>query len=359
MASASMTTPEDGAEGAGVSPDSSVSAASLGANHFLQKAEHFSRMSITIDCGRLEPSSYTHSGLKLLSSKPNLYVEMTVDEKPSSRKTEFCRSSYQPRWHAQFAVPVTPYSQINFKLWDHSSFKRDPLVAFGELGMYHVLLQHEGKIQSRTVSVDLYVAQNNSSSSHCNGVQPSGESAVPIRTGDTVTASPSSTSTQEMKRCGELIVILDGMNVDMSSLPSPSPKPSINNNTSDRGVLPAGNGSVPSADGSASSQSSSRRRLSQELGSRVSAMSLSGPQDPKRNSTSSQPGDSARFPPLSRSGSSTNSGASSQTASMSGRSLFLITLFSRMLWFHRAPIVKKAVKALTSSSTFPPRFVHR
>ena len=80
-----------------------------------QRPQDFSRMKVVIDCCRLDPSSYSHSGLKLLgSSKPNLYVEMSVDGKPS-KKTEFSRASYQPKWSAEFSVVATPYSKVSFK----------------------------------------------------------------------------------------------------------------------------------------------------------------------------------------------------------------------------------------------------
>ena len=93
-----------------------------------QRPQDFSRMKVVIDCCRLDPSSYSHSGLKLLgSSKPNLYVEMSVDGKPS-KKTEFSRASYQPKWSAEFSVVATPYSKV--------SFKRDCIFFVGREGFF-------------------------------------------------------------------------------------------------------------------------------------------------------------------------------------------------------------------------------
>ena len=193
----------------------------------LQRPENFSRMKLTLDCGRLDSGSYSHSGLKLLSSKPNLYVETSIDGKPG-RKNEHCRATYQPRWRTEYVVPITPYSKLNFKLWDHSSFKRDQLVAEGDLDMHPVLVQNRGRCKDLTVSLDLYTLQPNPNSS-----SQSPSSSTPLQKTD--------------KKCGELIVILDGLNVDMASLPTPSPKPSINNNTAAAPCEPAAaeNGSVP------------------------------------------------------------------------------------------------------------------
>ena len=76
-----------------------------------QRPQDFSRLKVVVDSAKLDSSSYSHSGLKLLGSKPNLYVELSVDGKPS-RKTEFCRATYQPKWNADFPVVATPYSKV-------------------------------------------------------------------------------------------------------------------------------------------------------------------------------------------------------------------------------------------------------
>ena len=76
-----------------------------------QRPQDFSRLKVIVDSAKLDPGSYSHSGLKLLGSKPNLYVELSVDGKPS-RKTEFCRATYQPKWNADFPVVATPYSKV-------------------------------------------------------------------------------------------------------------------------------------------------------------------------------------------------------------------------------------------------------
>jgi len=173
-----------------------------------QRPQDFSRMKVVIDCCRLDPSSYSHSGLKLLgSSKPNLYVEMSVDGKPS-KKTEFSRASYQPKWSAEFSVVATPYSKILFKVWDHSSFKRDHLVAETEADVYSVLEKNGGKCSDVLVSLDMFLLENihsGSSSSAGNG-------------GNLATRRTD-------KVCGELMVRIDGIECNLTGIPAPSPRP--------------------------------------------------------------------------------------------------------------------------------------
>jgi len=90
-------------------------------------APQFFQLALNVDCARLTPTS----GLL----KPNPYVEVILDGKPPKR-TEICKSTYQPRWSEPMTVLVTPYSKLLFRLYDHSAFKKDTLVGEGSFELY-------------------------------------------------------------------------------------------------------------------------------------------------------------------------------------------------------------------------------
>ena len=102
--------------------------------------------------------------------KPNPYVEVIVDGKPP-KKTETVKSTYQPKWETDMTVVVTPFSKILYRLFDHSSFKKDAVLGEHTMDLYTVLKKHQGKLQSTTVSADLYqtVAQKSGSASAAGG----------------------------------------------------------------------------------------------------------------------------------------------------------------------------------------------
>merc|ERR1719510_2082458 len=162
-------------------------------------ASQFSQLSLTLNCGRINAST----GLL----KPNPYVEVTVDGKPP-KKTEICKSTYQPRWNDSITLLVTPYSKILFRLYDHSSFKKDSLVGEYTLNLYNVLKLRDGKCQNATISLDM----TSEAKGHSGGSLLNGHSS-------SSTSTPASSS----QKCGELVVVLDGLNIDMNAVPAASP----------------------------------------------------------------------------------------------------------------------------------------
>merc|ERR1712223_1726781 len=160
-------------------------------------ASQFSQLSLTIECGRI------NSSLSLL--KPNPYVEEAVDGKPP-KKTEICKSTYQPRWNEPITLLVTPYSKILFRLYDHSSFKKDSLVGEHTLNLYNVLKLRDGKCQNATISLDM----TSEAKGHSGGGLLNGHSSS--------TPTPASSS----QKSGELVVVLDGLNIDMNAVPAAS-----------------------------------------------------------------------------------------------------------------------------------------
>ena len=124
----------------------------------------------------------------------------SVDGKPP-KKTEICKSTYQPRWNEPITLLVTPYSKILFRLYDHSSFKKDTLVGEYTLNLYNVLKTRDGKCQNATISLDM-TSEAKNSGGLLNGYS----------------SSPSSSH-----KVGELVVALDGLNIDMNAVPAASP----------------------------------------------------------------------------------------------------------------------------------------
>ena len=130
-----------------------------------------------------------------------------MDGKPP-KKTEICKSTYQPRWNEPITLLVTPYSKILFRLYDHSSFKKDSLVGEYTLNLYNVLKLRDGKCQNATISLDM----TSEAKGHSGGSLLNGHSS-------SSTSTPASSS----QKCGELVVVLDGLNIDMNAVPAASP----------------------------------------------------------------------------------------------------------------------------------------
>jgi hypothetical protein len=126
--------------------------------------------------------------------KPSPYVEIAVDSKPP-RRTDTCKSTYQPKWNDPITLLVTPYSKIHFRLYDHSTFKKDSLLGENTLDLYSVLKTRDGKCNNASVSVDL------------------------MFDGKNTTGMNGHSNTHKI---GELVVVLDGLNVDMKAVPAAS-----------------------------------------------------------------------------------------------------------------------------------------
>lgn len=193
-------------------------------------AAQFSRLSLIIEKATVNPTSYQHySAIKLLS-KPNLYVELVADGK-QPRKTEFCKGTYQPRWSGEpFIIPVTPYSKFLFRLFDHSSFKKDALVAEASLDLYPLLIKNNGKCQMLKHSLELFLSNPSSKHSSSNGHGGSRNSSgnnANIPSLSNMSSDRIGTSMATNSKAGELNVILDGLNVDMSHIPAATPTPAL------------------------------------------------------------------------------------------------------------------------------------
>ncbi|KAH8019548.1 hypothetical protein HPB51_019975 [Rhipicephalus microplus] len=76
--------------------------------------------------------------------KPDPYVELSVDGGVPV-KTEYSKSTCNPKWDEQFPVLVTPYSKLHFRVFNHNSLMKDALLGEGCLELYHVLEKADGK----------------------------------------------------------------------------------------------------------------------------------------------------------------------------------------------------------------------
>merc|ERR1719391_1733612 len=112
-----------------------MTASMNGMSAHLPPASNYMQMSITLE--RADISTF---GLL----KPDPYVEVIVDGKPP-KKTEIYRSSNHPKWATAISVIVTPYSKINFRVYNHSTFKKDSVIGHCSLDLFSVLKVNGGK----------------------------------------------------------------------------------------------------------------------------------------------------------------------------------------------------------------------
>ncbi|XP_076281171.1 suppressor of deltex [Lasioglossum baleicum] len=137
----------------------------------------FHQLSITIEGAILKSSTFL---------KPNPYIEFSVDDK-SPRKTEVSKSTYQPKWNEEFTILVTPYSQLHFRLLDHSTFRKDTLIGEKKINLSEVLSHYNGKLENMEVTFDL-MSENKHDSQLC--------------------------------KVGELITVFDGLRINMPNVSS-------------------------------------------------------------------------------------------------------------------------------------------
>ncbi|XP_020278502.1 E3 ubiquitin-protein ligase Su(dx)-like [Pseudomyrmex gracilis] len=134
----------------------------------------FHQLSITIEAARIRSSTFL---------KPNPYVEFSVDDK-SPRKTEVLKSTYQPRWNEEFTILVTPYSNLHFRILDHSTFRKDTLIGEKRLSLFQVLSHYNGKLENLELTFDLMSESKHDS---------------------------------QLCKVGELITIFDGLKIDAAN----------------------------------------------------------------------------------------------------------------------------------------------
>jgi len=151
------------------------------------RASNYMQLAVTID-----RADITTFGLL----KPDPYVEIIVDGKPPKR-SDIYRSSYHPKWHCEVSVIVTCHSKIVFRMYNHSTFKKDSLIGSTSLDLFSVLKQNNGKCDNYELAMDLKARDKNDTSANAGADNTGGVSV------------------------GVLVVKLHGITVDMEMLLSP------------------------------------------------------------------------------------------------------------------------------------------
>lgn len=107
--------------------------------------------------------------------KPNPYVEILVDGK-SVRKTDTLKNTNHPRWDQELTILVTPVSVLQFRVLDHSSFRKDTVL--GEKTAFVAELLRKQR-ESRTENYILYMYLTKASSATVPGeTSPDGTRAT-------------------------------------------------------------------------------------------------------------------------------------------------------------------------------------
>lgn len=90
-------------------------------NGSFRKSNLFQQIRVNIKGARFTPSG------GIFNTKGDIYVEMIVDGNPA-RRTEIVRKTWTPFWNENFDILVTPSSRIEFRTFNHHSFKSDSLL---------------------------------------------------------------------------------------------------------------------------------------------------------------------------------------------------------------------------------------
>lgn len=128
--------------------------------------------------------SVEHASLRSHSFlKPNPYVELSIDANPA-RKTEIQKNTYLPKWNDTFTVLVTPTSILQFRVYDHSSFRKDSLMGEQTVHLAQILQHYNGRCENLELVMDLLYE--------------------------------SKSEGRQLKN-GELVAVLNGLKIDMSA----------------------------------------------------------------------------------------------------------------------------------------------
>ena len=116
--------------------------------------------------------------------KPNAYIELSVDAK-NTRRTVFQKSTYMPKFDEEFTVLVTPNSILLFRCYDQSSFRKDTLIGEQTVFLSQILKHYNGRCENLELNMDLLYE--------------------------------SKSENRQIKN-GELVAVLNGLNIDLTSV---------------------------------------------------------------------------------------------------------------------------------------------
>ncbi|KAI2803976.1 WW domain containing E3 ubiquitin protein ligase 1 [Blomia tropicalis] len=123
--------------------------------------------------------------------KPDPYVVIN-NNGSTNFKTDYSRSTNNPDWNEAFNLLVSPYSHIMLKVYNHNSLKKDGLIGEANLDMFDILRKNNGELNQLKLPILLKSSSNHSH--HKSILSNRGPSY--------------------------LYITLDGLSVDLSSLPS-------------------------------------------------------------------------------------------------------------------------------------------
>ncbi|XP_064640128.1 E3 ubiquitin-protein ligase Su(dx)-like [Lineus longissimus] len=139
---------------------------------------NFSQLQVTICSAKVQPQGGFFTG------KADPYLELSVDGQPP-RKTEVIKKSWVPNWNEHFTVLVTPYSKLDFKVFNHFALKADVCLGQCMLDLHQKLVENNGKFSHFALKLEL---------------------KLDIR--------------GTYQRAGDLFIQMDGMNLNMENFPS-------------------------------------------------------------------------------------------------------------------------------------------
>lgn len=77
-----------------------------------------------------------------------------MDSNPA-RKTEYQKTTYLPKWNDTFTVLVTPTSILQFRIYDHSNFRKDSLIGEQTVHLVQILQHYNGRCENLELAMDL------------------------------------------------------------------------------------------------------------------------------------------------------------------------------------------------------------
>lgn len=106
----------------------------------------FHELQVTISSAKL-------AAKESASAEPDCYAELFVDDSPV-HKTDCQKSTFSPKWEAQFPVLVTPYSKLTFSVFHKTATKDNPL-GESSFNLYDQLRRYNGKIDGLSMPLVL------------------------------------------------------------------------------------------------------------------------------------------------------------------------------------------------------------
>lgn len=112
--------------------------------------------------------------------KPNPYVEILVNGK-SVRKTDTLKNTNQPRWDQELTILVTATSVLQFRVLDHSSFRKDTLLGEKTIHVAEILQMRDARVDNYKLCLSLTKSPAETSPDAGRGANSASEMFVVIK----------------------------------------------------------------------------------------------------------------------------------------------------------------------------------